>query len=91
MSQPAAAGRVTILFCHGSRAADWRVPFEQLADDYRQRFPDERGRLLGLVARADRPGMLPRAVAEVERIFARRIELVAKQEYHIEQFDLAGG
>ena len=28
---------VTVLFCHGSRNADWRIPFEQLADDYRQR------------------------------------------------------
>jgi len=30
------------------------------------------------------------AVQEVERIFTRRIELVAKGEYHIEQFDLQG-
>jgi sirohydrochlorin cobaltochelatase len=29
---------ITVLFCHGSRSADWRTPFEQLANDYRQRF-----------------------------------------------------
>ena len=31
------------------------------------------------------------AVGEVERIFARRINLTARKEYHIEQFDLQGG
>jgi len=36
---------VTVLFCHGSRSADWRLPFEQLADDYRQRFAGQRVRL----------------------------------------------
>jgi ribonuclease G len=30
------------------------------------------------------------AVAEVERMFARRIDLVPRKEYHIEQFDLQG-
>jgi ribonuclease G len=30
------------------------------------------------------------AVQEAERMFARRIELVPKKEYHIEQFDLQG-
>jgi ribonuclease G len=30
------------------------------------------------------------AVAEAERMFRRRIELVPKKEYHIEQFDLVG-
>ena len=44
-STPAAPGSVTVLFCHGSRSPDWRVPFEQLADDYRQRFAGQRVRL----------------------------------------------
>jgi ribonuclease G len=30
------------------------------------------------------------AVTEAERMFQRRIELVPKKEYHIEQFDLQG-
>src|SRR5690606_18960539 len=30
------------------------------------------------------------AVVEAERRYLRRIELVAKQEYHIEQYDLQG-
>jgi ribonuclease G len=30
------------------------------------------------------------AVAEAERLFQRRIELVARKEYHLEQFDLQG-
>ncbi|MCC6526852.1 MAG: Rne/Rng family ribonuclease [Polyangiaceae bacterium] len=31
------------------------------------------------------------AILEAERLFARSIELVARKEYHIEQFDLQGG
>ena len=31
------------------------------------------------------------AVQEAERMFARRIVLNARKEYHIEQFDLQGG
>ena len=30
------------------------------------------------------------AVKEAERLFSRRIELIPRSEYHIEQFDLAG-
>ena len=30
------------------------------------------------------------AVQEAERLFMRRIELVPRKEYHLEQFDLAG-
>jgi ribonuclease G len=30
------------------------------------------------------------AVTEAERRFMRRIELVARREYHLEQFDLQG-
>jgi ribonuclease G len=30
------------------------------------------------------------AVQEAERRFMRRIELVPRREYHVEQFDLAG-
>ena len=33
----------------------------------------------------------PAAILEAERLFARSIELVARKEYHIEQFDLQGG
>ncbi len=43
-ARPAGAS-VTVLFCHGSRSPDWRVPFEQLADDYRQHFAGQRVRL----------------------------------------------
>lgn len=45
MNPTAAAADVTVLFCHGSRSPDWRAPFEQLAGDYRRRFPDQRVRL----------------------------------------------
>ena len=31
------------------------------------------------------------AVKEAERMFMRRIDLVPRKEYHIEQFDLQGG
>ena len=31
-----------------------------------------------------------RAVIEAERRYTRRIELVARKEYHLEQFDLTG-
>ena len=30
------------------------------------------------------------AVAEAEKLFTRRIELVPRKEYHLEQFDLQG-
>jgi len=30
------------------------------------------------------------AVTEAERLFRRRIELVPRKEYHLEQFDLQG-
>ena len=30
------------------------------------------------------------AVTEAEKRFMRRIELVARKEYHLEQFDLVG-
>jgi sirohydrochlorin cobaltochelatase len=45
LSSPASPGSVTVLFCHGSRSPDWRVPFEQLAADFRQRFVGHRVRL----------------------------------------------
>jgi sirohydrochlorin cobaltochelatase len=37
--------KATVFFCHGSRNAEWRIPFESLAADYRRRFPDARVRL----------------------------------------------
>lgn len=36
---------MTVFFCHGSRNAGWRIPFEQLASDFSARFPGERVRL----------------------------------------------
>ena len=30
------------------------------------------------------------AIVEAERLLSRRIELVARKEYHLEQFDLQG-
>ncbi len=35
----------TVFFCHGSRSSDWRAPFDLLAADYQQRFPEHRVRL----------------------------------------------
>ena len=56
-----AASKVTVLFCHGSRSAAWRVPFEQLADDYHRRFPEQRVRLAFLELMAPD---LPQVLAE---------------------------
>jgi len=52
---------VTVFFCHGSRSADWREPFELLASEYRERFPGVRVRLAFLELM---PPGLPELLAE---------------------------
>jgi sirohydrochlorin cobaltochelatase len=65
--------RVTVFFCHGSRSAAWREPFELLASDYRECFPGERVRLAFLELMS--PG-LPEVVADEAAAGTRSIRIV---------------
>jgi sirohydrochlorin cobaltochelatase len=67
------AARVTIFFCHGSRNAAWRIPFEQLASDFRDRFPGERVRLAFLELM---PPDLPQVLAQEAAAGTRGIRIV---------------
>jgi sirohydrochlorin cobaltochelatase len=54
----------TVFFCHGSRSLDWRAPFDLLAADYQQRFPEHRVRLAFLELMSP---TLPEVLAELAR------------------------
>ena len=64
---------VTVFFCHGSRSADWRAPFEQLARDYGQRFPGARARLAFLEMMSPD---LPQVLAEEAAAGTRQVRIV---------------
>ena len=62
-----------VFFCHGSRSAGWRLPFEQLAADYQRRFPQQRVRLAFLELMSP---LLPDVLAELAAEGIRTIRVV---------------
>lgn len=70
---PGTSPPVTVFFCHGSRSSDWRIPFEQLAEDYRRRSPDEQVRLAFLELMSP---SLPEVLAEAAAAGATAVRIV---------------
>ena len=70
---PGTSPPVTVFFCHGSRSPDWRIPFEQLAEDYRRRSPDEQVRLAFLELMSP---SLPEVLAEAAAAGATAVRIV---------------
>ena len=62
-----------IFFCHGARAHTWRLPFEQIVEQFRARMPDRQVRLAFLELMS--PG-LAQVIDELAGEGARAIRVV---------------
>ena len=65
--------QATVFFCHGSRNAGWRAPFDALAADFRHRLPEQKVRLAFLELMSPR---LPEVLGDLAASGVERVRVV---------------